>query len=180
MLDVVDAGDVDIVPAWPERGHAVTYQRVGQVMASGAVPVILGGDHSITWPVLSAVVDALGPGRVSIIDFDAHADTADDESGVRAGHGTPMRRLIEAGVIDGRVSTPGRAAWLLAAAACVPLDADRGHALAPHDGDRGPRHRRRIEDAIAEASERAELVYVVAIAMSIRRRPHGIPPSPVG
>ena len=102
VLDVIDTGDADIVPAWPERGHAVAYQRILQVMASGAVPVILGGDHSITWPVVSAVAQTLAPRRVGMIDFDAHADTADEELGVRAGHGTPMRRLIESGALDGR------------------------------------------------------------------------------
>ncbi len=102
ILDVVDAGDADIVPAWPERGHAVAFQRVLEVMSSGAVPMILGGDHSITWPVVSAVAQTIAPRRVGMIHFDAHADTADNESGVRTGHGTPMRRLIESGAIDGR------------------------------------------------------------------------------
>ncbi len=102
VLDVVDAGDVDIVPAWPERGHAVTFQRMLAVLSSGALPIVLGGDHSITWPVVSAVAQMASPRRVGMIHFDAHADTADDEHGVRAGHGTPMRRLIESGAIDGR------------------------------------------------------------------------------
>ncbi len=101
FLDVVDAGDVDIVPAWPERGHAVAFRRILDVLSSGAVPVILGGDHSITWPVVSAVAQSVAPRRVGMIHFDAHADTADDESGVRAGHGTPMRRLIESGALAG-------------------------------------------------------------------------------
>ena len=102
ILDVIDTGDADIVPAWPERGHAVAYHRVLDVMSSGAVPIILGGDHSITWPVVSAVAQTVAPRRVGMIHFDAHADTADDELGVRAGHGTPMRRLIESGAVDGR------------------------------------------------------------------------------
>ncbi len=102
ILDVIDTGDADIVPAWPERGHAVAYHRVLDVMSSGAVPIVLGGDHSITWPVVSAVAQTMAPRRVGMIHFDAHADTADDELGVRAGHGTPMRRLIESGAVDGR------------------------------------------------------------------------------
>ncbi len=102
ILDVVDAGDVDIIPAWPERGHAVAYQRLRDILASGAVPMVLGGDHSITWPVMSAVVEHAWPARVGMIHFDAHADTADDEQGVRGGHGTPMRRLIESGAVEGR------------------------------------------------------------------------------
>src|SRR4029078_11513677 len=85
VLAVVDAGDVPIIPAWPERGHAVTYQRGREVLASGAVPVSRGGDASLSWPVVSAVAEALAPRRVAMIHFDAHADTADDENGVRAG-----------------------------------------------------------------------------------------------
>ena len=102
ILDVIDTGDADIVPAWPERGHAVAYRRVLDVMSSGAIPIVLGGDHSITWPVVSAVAQTVAPRRVGMIHFDAHADTADDELGVRAGHGTPMRRLIESGAVDGK------------------------------------------------------------------------------
>jgi agmatinase len=102
ILDVIDTGDADIVPAWPERGHAVAYHRVLDIISSGAVPIVLGGDHSITWPVVSAVAQTVAPRRVGMIHFDAHADTADDELGVRAGHGTPMRRLIESGAVDGR------------------------------------------------------------------------------
>jgi agmatinase len=160
VLDVVDAGDVDIVPAWPERGHAATYQRVRQIMASGAVPVILGGDHSITWPVLTAVVDVLGPGRVSMIHFDAHADTADDEAGVRAGHGTPMRRLIESGTIDGRdlVQVGLRGYWPPPEVfAWMRQQGMRWHPMTEIE-DRGIGAV--VEDAIAEATERADLVYV--------------------
>ena len=143
VLDVVDAGDADIVPAWPERGHAVAFRRILEVMSSGAVPIILGGDHSITWPVVSAVAQTLAPRRVGMIHFDAHADTADDESGVRAGHGTPMRRLIESGAIDGEALVqvglrgywppPATFDWMRCA----------GDALAPDDGDRGAGRRRR-------------------------------------
>ncbi|MBX3029376.1 MAG: agmatinase [Chloroflexi bacterium] len=101
ILDVVDVGDVDIIPAWPGRSHAVTYQRMRDFLDSGAVPMVLGGDHSITWPVVSAIAAHAWPARVAMIHFDAHADTADDEQGVRTGHGTPMRRLIESGAIAG-------------------------------------------------------------------------------
>ncbi|MFI5254302.1 MAG: agmatinase family protein [Candidatus Limnocylindrales bacterium] len=101
-LDVVDAGDANIVPAWIERGHAFIYRKVAEVAASGAVPIILGGDHSITWPSATAVAEAIAPRRLGIVHFDAHADTAPDDFGVLAGHGTPMRRLIESGAVAGR------------------------------------------------------------------------------
>src|SRR4051812_33824968 len=53
VLDVVDAGDANVMPAWLERGHAMIYRKVLEVAASGAVPIVLGGDHSITWPSAS-------------------------------------------------------------------------------------------------------------------------------
>jgi len=102
ILAVVDAGDVNIVPAWLERSHALIDRRVREVAASGAIPIVLGGDHSITWPSATAVAEVRHPARIGIVHFDAHADTAPEDWGVRAGHGTPMRRLIESGAVEGR------------------------------------------------------------------------------
>ncbi len=102
ILDVVDAGDANIVPAWIERAHAVIYRKVHEVAATGAIPIVLGGDHSITWPSATAIAALRHPGSVGIVHFDAHADTANDDWGVLAGHGTPMRRLIESGAVAGR------------------------------------------------------------------------------
>jgi agmatinase len=102
VLDVVDAGDANIVPAALERGHAMVFRKVLEVTASGAIPIVLGGDHSITWPSVSAISQAHAPRSVGIVHFDAHADTADEDWGVLAGHGTPMRRLIESGAVSGR------------------------------------------------------------------------------
>ncbi len=102
VLDVVDAGDANIVPAWLERGHAMIYRKIREVAASGAIPIVLGGDHSITWPSATAIADLRAPGSIGIVHFDAHADTAAEDWGVLAGHGTPMRRLIESGAVRGR------------------------------------------------------------------------------
>jgi agmatinase len=102
VLTVVDAGDANIVPAWIERGHAMIYRKVLEVARTGAIPIILGGDHSITWPSATAVAETRRPSSVGIVHFDAHADTAMDAWGVLASHGSPMRRLIESGAIDGR------------------------------------------------------------------------------
>ncbi len=101
ILTVVDAGDANIVPAWLDRGHAMIYRKVHEVAATGAIPIVLGGDHSITWPSATAVAEVRRPGRIGIVHFDAHADTANDDWGVLAGHGTPMRRLIELGAVKG-------------------------------------------------------------------------------
>jgi formimidoylglutamase len=102
VLTVVDAGDANIVPAWIERAHAVIYRKVREVAETGAIPIVLGGDHSITWPSATAVAEIRRPGSIGIVHFDAHADTANEDWGVLAGHGTPMRRLIESGAVAGR------------------------------------------------------------------------------
>jgi agmatinase len=101
LLTVVDAGDANLVPGLPRRGHAMIYRKVREVAASGAIPIVLGGDHSICWPSATAVAEVAEPGRIGIIHFDAHADTADIDRGQLAGHGTPMRRLIESGAVAG-------------------------------------------------------------------------------
>ena len=66
-----------------------------------AIPVILGGDHTIAFPDVTGVARHVGWGRVSMIHFDAHADTGEDHMGQLHGHGTPMRRLIESGAVRG-------------------------------------------------------------------------------
>jgi agmatinase len=101
-LTVVDAGDANVVPASYERGHAAIYQKVREVAATGAIPIVFGGDHSITWPSASAIAEVRRPGSIGIVHLDAHADTAPDTWGQLAAHGSPMRRLIESGAVDGR------------------------------------------------------------------------------
>jgi agmatinase len=63
--------------------------------------VVLGGDHTIAWPDVTGVARHIGWGRVSVIHFDAHADTAAIQFGSLIGHGTPMRRLIDSGAARG-------------------------------------------------------------------------------
>lgn len=101
-LTVVDAGDANIVPAYWERGHAMVYRKVREVAETGAIPIVLGGDHSITWPSATAIAELRHPGKVGVVHFDAHADTAPDTWGQLAAHGSPMRRLIESGAVSGR------------------------------------------------------------------------------
>ncbi|HSL97748.1 MAG TPA: agmatinase [Candidatus Deferrimicrobiaceae bacterium] len=101
-LTVVDAGDANIAPAYWERGHAMIYRKVREVAEAGAVPIVLGGDHSITWPSATAIAEVRQPGTIGIVHFDAHADTAPDTWGQLAAHGSPMRRLVESGAVSGR------------------------------------------------------------------------------
>ncbi|MCA1587677.1 MAG: agmatinase [Chloroflexi bacterium] len=101
-LDVVDAGDAPITPMDVERSHAVIRRKVLEVARSGAVPIVLGGDHSITFPCASAMAEAVAPRRLGVVHFDAHADAANTTWGHLHSHGTPMRRLIESGAVAGR------------------------------------------------------------------------------
>jgi agmatinase len=101
-LRVFDYGDAAIVPSSIERSHDAIRAKVAQVAGVNALPIVLGGDHSITLPSATAVADARGRGTVGVVHFDAHADTAEDNWGVLLGHGTPMRRLIESGAVPGR------------------------------------------------------------------------------
>jgi agmatinase len=100
-LRVVDVGDVEMLSGDTELSIARLEEAVATIAAAGAVPVVLGGDHTIALPDVKGVARQVGWGRVSVIHFDAHADTADTQFGSLVGHGTPMRRLIESGAVRG-------------------------------------------------------------------------------
>jgi agmatinase len=100
-LTVVDAGDVEMPGVEARQPLERLESAVQRVAESGAIPVILGGDHTITWPDVTGVARAIGWGRVSVIHFDAHADTGEFQFGSLIGHGLPMRRLIESGACRG-------------------------------------------------------------------------------
>jgi agmatinase len=102
QLVVADYGDADVLIGNSEATYANARSFVAEILDGGAIPIILGGDHGITWPTATAVADAYGHGTVGIVHFDAHADTAPDMRGSLHGHGTPMRRLIESGAVPGR------------------------------------------------------------------------------
>jgi agmatinase len=100
-LTVVDLGDVEMPSGETEKSLRALEERVTSVARAGVIPVILGGDHTIALPDVSGVARHVGWGRVSVIHFDAHADTGDIQMGSLYGHGTPMRRLIESGACRG-------------------------------------------------------------------------------
>jgi agmatinase len=100
-LGVVDAGDVEMPPGYIERSLQNLEDAVTRIASAGAIPLVLGGDHSITLPDATGVARVKGWGRVSVVHFDAHADTADVQFGTLLGHGLPMRRLIESGAVRG-------------------------------------------------------------------------------
>ena len=100
-LTVVDAGDVEMAGVEGRQPLDQLERVVQRAAESDAIPVILGGDHTITWPDVTGVARALGWGRISVIHFDAHADTGEFQFGSLVGHGLPMRRLIESGACRG-------------------------------------------------------------------------------
>lgn len=100
-LGVVDVGDIEMPSGDTELSIARLEEAVARIAASGAIPLVLGGDHTIALPDVTGVARHVGWGRVSVIHFDAHADTADTQFGALVGHGTPMRRLIESGAARG-------------------------------------------------------------------------------
>ena len=98
VLRMVDFGDAPVVPADPARSLAAIEATVAQVLAAGAIPIVLGGDHSIAEPDIRACAAARGP--VGLVHFDTHTDTGTQVFGVEVSHGTPMYRLVEEGAID--------------------------------------------------------------------------------
>jgi agmatinase len=100
-LRVLDAGDVRMPPGDIVTSLQALETAVQAVAAAGAIPIVLGGDHSIAYADARGVAHVLGFGRVSMIHFDAHADTGELSFGSLWGHGTPMRRLIESGAVRG-------------------------------------------------------------------------------
>jgi len=100
-LGVVDVGDVEMLSGETERSLDKLADAVERIARSGALPVVLGGDHTIALPDVTGVARHVGFGRVSVVHFDAHADTGDTQFGSLYGHGTPMRRLIESGATRG-------------------------------------------------------------------------------
>lgn len=100
-LPVVDAGDVPMVVGYVEPSLAAIEARVHAVASRGAIPLVLGGDHTITLPDATGVARHHGFGSVALVHFDAHADTGEHHHGQLYGHGTPMRRLVESGAVPG-------------------------------------------------------------------------------
>jgi agmatinase len=102
VLKVVDYGDAAVDPFSIEASMPTIREAVREVVETGAVPVVLGGDHSIMWPDVAACADVYGAGRVGVVHLDAHADCSADHMGHHVTHGTPIRRLIEDEHIPGR------------------------------------------------------------------------------
>lgn len=89
---IVDVGDTDIIHTDTAASHANAEKAVRKILASGALPIMLGGDHAINIPCIRAFSEH---GPIHVVQIDAHLDFVDIRHGVREGHGNPMRRAAE-------------------------------------------------------------------------------------
>jgi len=94
----VDYGDLPVTPGYLPESHQQIEAGASEVYASGATPVFLGGDHSVSLPLLRATAKKHGP--VALIHFDSHSDLWPGYFGGKDTHGTPFRRAYEEGLLD--------------------------------------------------------------------------------
>ena len=95
---LVDIGDADIIHTDTAQSHANIEKGVRAILAAGALPVVIGGDHSVNIPCINAFD---GEEDIHVVQIDAHLDFVDERHGVRYGHGNPMRRAAEKPYVSG-------------------------------------------------------------------------------
>jgi agmatinase len=94
----VDYGDLPVVPGYIEDSNTLIEESLSPLIENGVIPVLLGGDHSVTLPELRAIAKTHGP--VALIHFDSHTDTLDEYFGRPYNHGTPFRRAVDENLLD--------------------------------------------------------------------------------
>lgn len=97
-IRMVDIGDADIIHTDTVQSHANIELAVRKILAAGALPVVMGGDHSINIPCVNAFSEQE---PIHIVQIDAHLDFVDERHGVRVGHGSPLRRAAEKSYVTG-------------------------------------------------------------------------------
>ena len=97
-IRIVDIGDADIVHTDTIKSHANIEAGVRAILRAGAVPIVLGGDHSVNIPCINAFRDEA---PFHLVQIDAHLDFVDERHGVKYGHGNPMRRAAEKAYVTG-------------------------------------------------------------------------------
>jgi agmatinase len=98
----VDAGDVNVAPLTPvDEYHEMVTAKVCGLVTAGLLPLALGGDHSVSYPLLVGVHKARGERPFHLVQFDTHMDYWDDEVGQRYTHASPIIRAHERGLISG-------------------------------------------------------------------------------
>ncbi|HEV2358981.1 MAG TPA: agmatinase [bacterium] len=100
VLKIADLGDSPINPLDPAVSRQLIQDTVAKIVDAGVLPVAVGGDHSISLPILRAAAKTHGP--LGLIQVDSHVDTGDEYFGSKYGNGTPFRRAVEEGLIDPR------------------------------------------------------------------------------
>jgi agmatinase len=160
-LSVVDYGDADAPASDVLAAHASIQARIGEILAAGAIPAVIGGDHSITLPVLRALAAHHGADGFSVIHFDTHADTGEIEfEGQLPDHGQPFSRAVAEGVLLGGNTTHVglRGYWPFPA----DFDRMRGQGFRWHTmGEIDERGLRAVlDETIAHARERAPRTYL--------------------
>ncbi|AXI49091.1 agmatinase (plasmid) [Sulfitobacter sp. SK012] len=95
---IVDLGDADIIHTDTINSHKNIEFGVRKILGAGALPVVIGGDHSVNIPCINAFSDF---GDIHLVQVDAHLDFVDERHGVRFGHGNPMRRAVEKDYVTG-------------------------------------------------------------------------------
>jgi agmatinase len=109
-LNPVDCGDCDIALANPQKTFARAQGDIGAILDAGALPVTLGGDHSVTIPAVRAVRERLAdPGLVLV---DMHLDTAQDVGGEELNHCCPITRAVDAGFDPAKIALVGISGWM--------------------------------------------------------------------
>jgi len=98
LVTMVDIGDADMIHTDTIKSHDNIEFGVRKMLEAGALPVVLGGDHSVHIPCIRAFDDQ---DPVHIIHVDAHLDFVDERHGVRYGHGNPLRRASEMSYVTG-------------------------------------------------------------------------------
>ncbi len=98
-LSILDYGDIDTVPGYLEDSNERIETGMADLCRAGVIPLVMGGDHSISLPLLRGLTKNHG-GPVSLLHFDAHSDTIDSYFGRDYNHGTPFYWAIEEGLIQ--------------------------------------------------------------------------------
>jgi agmatinase len=117
ILDIVDYGDIEAAAADLPSSHAALHRAMGEIIGAGAIPIVLGGDHSLSSPVLRALHDAYGADGYSVIHFDTHADTGREWEDGETPHAIPFSRAVVDGHMNGNniVQIGLRGTWPFAA-----------------------------------------------------------------
>ena len=98
LTRIVDIGDADIIHTDTIKSHENIKFGVQKILSAKAIPVVMGGDHSINIPCIDAFENE---DSIHVIQIDAHLDFVDERHGVRHGHGNPMRRASEKKYVSG-------------------------------------------------------------------------------